>query len=370
MMPRAFLLTMVLMSALLVCTSAFGDTPASVTQRSINVQGVLLHTITVDLSDPAVSVDVGLASGGISRNQSFSSIVNRDNCVAAITGTYFDTRTLIPVGTIVKDGKRVVTSAIGSVFLLRKSENYVYAFNGDTLMLKRHMQATIETGTKGIAANLDGAVCALRGGPLLLKSGQIVLDYNREGFRDPGLFGARTRMIVAKDSANRLMLISVQTPVTFEKSARIMQKIGCIDAICMDGGTSSAMYFNGRYIRYPGRALTNVIEVKYCPVTEENADYVVKTDRRYTVGTKKAAAQTYDCRVVLTNLGELSLFCEVVFSGGPEGLLAFIPVNRTQLTGLKRLENSKDLVHVSPNIKIVHNLVPKNTVRVYNKKPA
>lgn len=369
-MPRAFLLTMVLMSALLVCTSAFCDAPASVTKSTIYVQGVLLHTITVDLSDPAVSVDVGLASGGISYSQSFSSIVRRDNCVAAITGTYFDTRTLIPVGTIVKDGKKVATSAIGSVFLLRESDNYVYASDGDTLMLKRRLQATIEPGTKGISANLDGAVCALRGGPLLLKSGRIVLDYDREGFRDPGLFGARTRMIVAKDNADRLMLISVQTPVTFEKSARIMQKIGCVDAICMDGGTSSAMYFDGRYIRYPGRALTNVIEVKYRPVTRRTADYVVKPDRKNALDIKKAAAKTYDCRVVLTNLGDMSLSCDVVLSGGPEGLLAFIPVNRTQLTGLKRLENSKDLVHISPNIKVMHYLVPKNTVRVYNKKPA
>ncbi len=37
------------------------------------------------------------------------------------------------------------------------------------------------------------------------------------------------------------------------------------DAVCLDGGSSSAMYYRGKLVRRPGRALTNVIEVRAVP---------------------------------------------------------------------------------------------------------
>jgi hypothetical protein len=40
-----------------------------------------------------------------------------------------------------------------------------------------------------------------------------------------------------------------------------MRELGAYDAVAMDGGTSTGLYFGGRMIAQPGRALTNALVV-------------------------------------------------------------------------------------------------------------
>jgi hypothetical protein len=40
-----------------------------------------------------------------------------------------------------------------------------------------------------------------------------------------------------------------------------MKALGAYHAVALDGGTSTAMYFAGRFIANPGRGLTNVLMI-------------------------------------------------------------------------------------------------------------
>ncbi len=44
-----------------------------------------------------------------------------------------------------------------------------------------------------------------------------------------------------------------------------MLSLGCVDALNLDGGASTAMYYNGNTIRSPGRALTATLQVFVSP---------------------------------------------------------------------------------------------------------
>lgn len=218
--------------------------------RSI-VRGAALYVIVVDLNDPGVMVDIGLPERGISHSEPFGSFVKRHAPIAAVTGTYFDTRTLIPTGSIVVGGKMVYENSVGNAV----------CFTQDNRV--RFVDSKV-----GEACDLSGAECGIRTGPRLLANGEYALSPRREGFRHPGLFGARTRMALGVTAHNKLLLACVRTPVTFAKLASIMKMLGAVDAICLDGGTSSAMYYRGRIIQRPGRMLTNVVEIRDRPVPQ------------------------------------------------------------------------------------------------------
>jgi hypothetical protein len=118
---------------------------------------------------------------------------------------------------------------------------------------------------KGQDCDVTGAYSGLRTGPRLLKDGHYALNPRREGFRHPGLFGAHLRMALGVTAHNKLLLVYVATPVTFARTAGIMKALGAVDAVCLDGGSSAAMYYRGRLIHRPGRRLTNIIEVHNVP---------------------------------------------------------------------------------------------------------
>lgn len=224
-----------------------GDTGPTLSKD--RVRGASVYIISVDLNDPSLTVDIGLPLLGISHSETFGSFVKRHAPLVAVTGTYFDMRTLAPTGSIVTGGKVVHLSHIGTAVCFM-SDNKVKFVEGKF----------------GEACDLTGAQCGLRTGPRLIAGGHYALDPRREGFRHPGLFGARTRMALGVTTGNRLLLVYVGTPVNFSRLASIMKTVGAADAVCLDGGTSSAMYFEGQMVHRPGRMLTNLIEVYRRPL--------------------------------------------------------------------------------------------------------
>ncbi len=209
-----------------------------------SVSGASVCVIQVDLNDPTVRIDVGLPARGIAHSESFAAFMKRHTPLAAVTGVYFDLRTLRPTGTIVTGGKTVHVSHIGTAVCFTPGN-----------------RVTFVDAKPGESCDLSTAECGFRTGPRLLAGGQYALNPRAEGFRHPGLYGARTRMALGVTSHNKLLLVLVRTPVTFSRLATVMKALGATDAVCLDGGTSSAMYYMGTIIKSPGRQLTNVVEV-------------------------------------------------------------------------------------------------------------
>lgn len=104
---------------------------------------------------------------------------------------------------------------------------------------------------------LKGAVGA---GPRLITNGSITITAKEEGFTQPNILSqaaARSAVGVTKDH----YLLFVTTTATMNELARVMQSLGAVDAMNLDGGASSGMYYNGKYITTPGRNISNALLV-------------------------------------------------------------------------------------------------------------
>jgi len=98
------------------------------------------------------------------------------------------------------------------------------------------------------------------GGPRLVKDGRMVYTLD-EGFNEARFTTASTpRTAVGSTADGRLILVSVPS-ATIQQMRELMLGLGCTDALNLDGGGSTAMYFDGQYIRTPGRELTTTLQV-------------------------------------------------------------------------------------------------------------
>lgn len=343
-----------------------------------------VYVVTADLNDPQVTIKIGLPAKGIPNSESFLSMVNRHTPVAAITGTYFDTRTLYPVGSIVIAGEMKYESAIGTVVCFTR-ENRVTC----TAMAPGATQPAatgpytvrIVPTSKGECFDWTGVDVGFRSGPRLLSKGYYVLNPRREGYRHPGLFGTRTRMAFGLTQYNKLLLVSVRTPVTFGKLAAIMKRLGSVEAVALDGGTSSAMYYRGKILRRPGRTLTNIIEVHVTqqapqPVDQlaldvqkvwgipadligprENPDHGAYIERP-TLGVGPTIDRSSFMPLFpFANLQRVSVLPMPSDLSFAKGRRTVFPIYGAQLSGLKSLNNSNHLIYVAPDVKVMHHFI-------------
>lgn len=206
--------------------------------------GVWVHVVTADLNSPDVEVRPLLAPEGQTRR--FVDLVAAAQPVAALTGTFFDPRSATVLGNLVEDGHLVREGWMGSALRIDHDGR------GSLLPLK---------GQAGRFFDWSGTHFAVSSGPTLLEGGRIAFNPWAEGFTDPGVFAAAPRSALGLTPKNKLLLVSVATPVSLRRLALIMRDLGADRAINLDGGTSSALYFGGSHIVRPGRRLTNAVGV-------------------------------------------------------------------------------------------------------------
>ncbi|MCS7193111.1 MAG: phosphodiester glycosidase family protein, partial [Armatimonadetes bacterium] len=97
--------------------------------------------------------------------------------------------------------------------------------------------------------------------PRLLTDGRITVYPKAEGFRDKRLFRPARRSAVGTTKHGKIVFAVIVTPVTLTKAAKIMRSLGCVDAMNLDGGGSSALYCSGKFFVKPNRKLSTVLMV-------------------------------------------------------------------------------------------------------------
>jgi hypothetical protein len=98
-------------------------------------------------------------------------------------------------------------------------------------------------------------------GPRLVKSGRVAVDSKSEGFVDPKILvnpGTRSAVGITKD--NMMLLVTCKS-ATITELASIMQSLGAYDAMNLDGGASSCLWADGKYVSVPGRDISNALLV-------------------------------------------------------------------------------------------------------------
>lgn len=98
---------------------------------------------------------------------------------------------------------------------------------------------------------------ALCGGPRLLANGKVSINGEEEKFDNSIINGRHPRTAVAMTFSGDLLLIAVDgrkkdSPgMKLQELAEYLQRLGCMHAINLDGGGSTAMYLNGRIVNKP-----------------------------------------------------------------------------------------------------------------------
>lgn len=244
---RKRLMTITVGAALIGATAAAARSapPArSVVYELRHPYGVPTHVVTVNLNDPRIRVRVNTARGGIGHAERFSSMIHRLMPEAAITGTFFDGATLLPVGDIVTRGKTIYRGPAGTGFAVRADNSVLFQ--------PRDWGRTYDW------SDFETVLCT---GPTLLLNGRNALFPKAEGYKDRSLWALRPRAAVGITKHNKLLLVSVTRPIHLRNMRNIMKKLGVVEAVGLDGGTSTGLYAGGKMRVRPGRTLTNVLTV-------------------------------------------------------------------------------------------------------------
>jgi len=103
----------------------------------------------------------------------------------------------------------------------------------------------------------------LGGGPVLMLNGQIVLNPTAEQFSPAFIQQAASRSVIATTGAGKLMLITVHNRVggagpTLSEVARVVQQLGAVNALNLDGGSSTSLYLGGQLVDRPANTAARV----------------------------------------------------------------------------------------------------------------
>jgi len=103
----------------------------------------------------------------------------------------------------------------------------------------------------------------LGAGPLLLQNRRIVLNANAEQFSPNFSRQAASRSAIGKTSAGTLLIAAFHNRLngrgpTLNEAAQLMQRLGAVDALNLDGGSSTSLYLGGQILDRPANSAARV----------------------------------------------------------------------------------------------------------------
>ncbi|MBI3927628.1 MAG: phosphodiester glycosidase family protein [Armatimonadetes bacterium] len=235
---------MLLLVWFLFAGGSAGAQEQPVSYSKLRLSGTTVHLVKVDLNSPSVELRPLVAPPGEALE--VRELLGGQKPAAAITGTFFDPATCTIIGNLVSKGRLVAEGHVGSAMMVGYD---------------RKAQLDSLQGTMGRHRDWKDLYFAISGGPTLIDSGEICVSPRAEGFSDPGLFGARRRAAMGVTRGNKLLLMTTVGPVTLHRLALMLQSLGAVDAINLDGGSSTALYYRGTLLARPQRSLTNLVAV-------------------------------------------------------------------------------------------------------------
>lgn len=242
------------------CSKIQSAVSAPIEYSRNTVGRIAVNVVQIDLNSPRVEITPVLAKGHIEQGKSkrykletFPSLIRRTYPIAAINGTYHDTKTGRIVGTIVINNKVVTVGERGAAVCFDK---------------QNRMSVHLVSGKNGKDLGWSTFKSAISTGPTLVRHGQLWLKPKKEYFRDPDLYARARRSAIGLTSSNKLLLVTIEQKIYLSELAKIMLKLGAEEAVTLDGGSSSALYYRGKMITKPSRPLANFLLVYERPVPQ------------------------------------------------------------------------------------------------------
>ncbi len=103
----------------------------------------------------------------------------------------------------------------------------------------------------------------LAAGPLLIQNRQIVLDAEAEGFSKAFANQQASRSAIARTSAGLLLLVTIHNRIngagpSLSETAQLLSTLQAVDALNLDGGSSTTLYLGGQVVDRPSNQTARV----------------------------------------------------------------------------------------------------------------
>ena len=216
----------------------------------------LQETVTLGTGQrlPVLSLNSGFVGAGLCRytpawGASYTSILNSETLVTVrnqqvisqrLAGTAGQTTVPIPA-----DGYLLVVRADGDA----------------ARALAPGAAIQVDTATQPV--DFDQFADVIGGGPLLLRDRQIVLNAQAEQFSSAFVQQSAPRSVIASTPTGNLALVTVHERVdglgpTLAEVAKVIQQMGFVDALNLDGGSSTTLYLGGQILDRPSSTAARV----------------------------------------------------------------------------------------------------------------
>ncbi len=137
------------------------------------------------------------------------------------------------------------------------ANGYILALRSDLSVATQLAPGTLlrlETNT--IPADFNRFPYILGGGPVLLQNSRVVLDAKAEGFSDAYVRQTAIRSAIGRTAAGNLLIVAVHNRAggsgpNFAELAQILQQMGAVEALNLDGGSSTSLYLGGSLLDRP-----------------------------------------------------------------------------------------------------------------------
>lgn len=206
-----------------------------------------VNVVHINLLAPNTTMHVELANNKLHSVSPLATIAKSHNAKAAINGNFFDAYA----------GSNQVYNAVVMNGQLKNWSLGTYSL----FYYTKDGKAGIVDGNQFMNLYNQGNIQeALELGPRLVVNGQIKVNFN--GFRDQKILTSSAQRSAVGVLPNNQVIFITTNRATIRELASIMKQLGAVDAMNFDGGASSGLYYNGKYITTPGRNIAVALLVK------------------------------------------------------------------------------------------------------------
>lgn len=206
----------------------------------LKTNSVTYHVVTADLASRKLSPRTVASE----RLTSVWNLISKSEASAAITGTFFAPKAQRPVADVLIDGLLVSKGSLGTAVGV--------TWNGDVEIFDRPTGQPVDWGNYRYG---------LRGAVRLVRGGVVCPDPKSQSFKDSRLWSRAARTGLGVTSRGKLVMIATKSNVTLSEMGAAMLQRGVREAVSLDGGSSTCLYFNGSLVVAPGRQLCNLFVV-------------------------------------------------------------------------------------------------------------
>lgn len=154
-------------------------------------------------------------------------------------------------------------AAPGSVFSIPADGYLLVIRSNPAIAASLAIGTSLQIESTTVPADLNLYPNMIGAGPLLIQNGQIVLDAKAEQFSDAFVREMASRSAIGQTTDGTLLLVAVHDRIggrgaTLSEMAQIMNQLGAVNALNLDGGSSTTLYLGGQILDRPPRSPARV----------------------------------------------------------------------------------------------------------------